>query len=160
MRPFQDVLLDLGARLGLPGMTAEDGSPRYPGGYSDYIVNHERKPGVGSLMGWRGQGGDKKGVGEPNPEQLKRYIENGCFWQDEIPDEATFFKHANQAYLDYATDMGFIDKPEPIIIPALQRSSSEVQAGRGWPQCPAAAGDPSRARRHVLRPSAVLVSAF
>ena len=116
VRPFQDVLLDLGARLGLPGMTAEDGSPRYPGGYSDYIVNHERKPGVGSLMGFRGQGGDKKGVGEPNPDQLERYIENGCFWQDEIPEEAAFFKQANQAYLDYATDMGFIDKPEPIII--------------------------------------------
>ena len=51
MRPFQDVLLDLGTRLGLPGMTTEDGKPRYPGGYADYLVNHERKPGVGSLMG-------------------------------------------------------------------------------------------------------------
>ncbi|MEM8949279.1 MAG: molybdopterin oxidoreductase family protein [Pseudomonadota bacterium] len=116
VRPFQDVLLDLGTRLGLPGMTKDDGSPRYPGGYSDYIVNHERKPGVGSLMGFRGKDGSKKGVGEPNPDQLERYIENGCFWQDEIPAEATFFKHANQAYLDYATEMGFIDKPEPITI--------------------------------------------
>ncbi|HLS68725.1 MAG TPA: molybdopterin-dependent oxidoreductase, partial [Kiloniellales bacterium] len=47
VRPFQDVLLDLGARLGLPGMTKEDGTPLYPGGYADYIVNHERTPGVG-----------------------------------------------------------------------------------------------------------------
>ena len=47
VRPFQDVVLDLGARLGLPGFVAEDGTPAYPGGYSDYIVNHERAPGVG-----------------------------------------------------------------------------------------------------------------
>ncbi|TMJ67934.1 MAG: formate dehydrogenase, partial [Alphaproteobacteria bacterium] len=32
VRPFQDVLLELGARLKLPGMTKEDGTPRYPGG--------------------------------------------------------------------------------------------------------------------------------
>ncbi len=116
VRPFQDVLLDLGARLGLPGMTTDDGSPRYPDGYADYIVNHERKPGVGSLMGWRGHDGTKPGKGEPNPNQLQAYIDNGCYWQDEIPKEAAYFKHANRAYLDYATSMGFIDEPAPITI--------------------------------------------
>jgi anaerobic selenocysteine-containing dehydrogenase len=116
VRPFQDVLLDLGARIGLPGMTADDGSPRYPGGYSDYLVNHERKPGVGSLMGWRGKGGSEKGKGAPNPDQLQHYIQNGCYWQDKIPKEAAFFKHANRAYLDYATSMGFIDEAAPITI--------------------------------------------
>jgi len=116
VRPFQDVILDLGARLGLPGMTGEDGAPRYPGGYADYLVNHERKPGVGSLMGWRGEDGSNKGVGAPNPDQLDRYIENGCFWHDEMPEEAAFFKHANQRYLDYAVEMGFIDNAAPITI--------------------------------------------
>jgi len=116
VRPFQDVLLELGARLGLPGMTAGDGSPLYPGGYADYLVNHERKPGFGSLMGFRGADGSMKGFGEPNPDQLERYIENGCFWQDQIPHEAAYFKHANQAYLDYATDMGFLDEAKPIVI--------------------------------------------
>ena len=48
VRAFQSVLLDLGARLGLPGMTLPDGTARYPGGYPDYIVNHERAPGLGS----------------------------------------------------------------------------------------------------------------
>jgi anaerobic selenocysteine-containing dehydrogenase len=33
VRGFQDVLIDLGARLGLPGIVKEDGSPAYPGGY-------------------------------------------------------------------------------------------------------------------------------
>jgi len=122
VRPFQDVLLDLGARLGLPGMAADNGSPRYPGGYADYLVNHERKPGVGSLMGFRGADGSKKGKGEPNPEQLERYVENGCFWQDEIPHEAAYFKHANQAYLDYATEMGLIDEPAPIVIQLYNES--------------------------------------
>src|SRR3546814_8839458 len=44
VRPFQDVLIDLGARLGLPGFVTGDGAPQYPGGYPDYIVNHERSP--------------------------------------------------------------------------------------------------------------------
>jgi anaerobic selenocysteine-containing dehydrogenase len=115
VRPFQDVLLELGYRLGLPGMTNEDGSPTYPGGYPDYIVNHERKPGVGSLMGWRGEDGSAVGRGAPNARQLERYIANDCFWHEEIPETARYFKHANQAYLDYAAARGFIEKPEPII---------------------------------------------
>ena len=44
VRPFQDVLIDLGARLGLLGLIKEGGQKRYPGGYKDYIVNHERQP--------------------------------------------------------------------------------------------------------------------
>ena len=44
VRAFQDVLIDLGARLKLPGFTKPDGTARYPGGYPDYIVNHERAP--------------------------------------------------------------------------------------------------------------------
>src|SRR3546814_16062155 len=49
VRPFQDVLIDLGARLGLPGLTNDDGTPRFPGGYADYIANHARAPGIGML---------------------------------------------------------------------------------------------------------------
>jgi anaerobic selenocysteine-containing dehydrogenase len=115
VRPFQDVLIDLGARLKLPGLTAEDGSPKYPGGYPDYIVNHERKPGVGSLMGWRGADGDHTGKGAPNPAQLEKYIENQCFWHETFKPEQRYFKHANQDYLDYAAAMGFIDRAEPIV---------------------------------------------
>jgi anaerobic selenocysteine-containing dehydrogenase len=132
VRPFQDVLLELGYRLGLPGMTNAEGSPTYPGGYPDYIVNHERKPGVGSLMGWRGEDGSAVGKGAPNAQQLERYIENDCFWHERIPEEARFFKHANRAYLDYAAARGFIEKPDPVIFQiyseVLQRFR---QAARG-----------------------------
>src|SRR5947209_10255974 len=38
VRPFQDVLIELGARLGLPAFVTPDGVPRYPGGYKDYIA--------------------------------------------------------------------------------------------------------------------------
>ena len=116
VRPFQEVLLDLGARLGLPGMVNDDGSPKYPGGYPDYLVNHERAPGVGPLAGFRGADGQAMGKGQPNPNQLDAYIENGCFWRDEMPAEARYFKNVNQAYLDYAAGMGLIGAADPVIL--------------------------------------------
>ena len=116
VRPFQDVLIDLGARLSLPGFTTDEGVPLYPGGYADYIVNHERRPGVGPLAGWRGAGGTESGVGAPNSNQLERYIENGCFWRSELRDGQRYFKNVNRDYLDYAFEMGFTDRREPIIL--------------------------------------------
>jgi sulfite dehydrogenase (quinone) subunit SoeA len=115
VRPFQTVLLDIGTRLGLPGMTRTDGSPRYPGGYPDYIVNHERAPGIGPLAGFRGPNGRSQGRGTPNPEQLQHYIDNGCHWFYELPDHMKYYRHVNWAYLDWATFFGFIGKPEPVI---------------------------------------------
>jgi anaerobic selenocysteine-containing dehydrogenase len=115
VRPFQTVLLDLGARLGLPGMVTPDGAPRYPGGYADYIVNHERAPGLGPLAGFRGPGGTMEGKGPPNPDQLKQYIENGCHWFHELPHHMRYYRHVNPAYLEWATSFGFLGKPEPII---------------------------------------------
>jgi len=115
VRPFQSVLLDLGARLGLPGMTRLDGLPRYPGGYADYIVHHERAPGIGPLAGFRGPNGKAQGRGTPNPEQLQHYIDNGCHWFYELPDHMKYYRHVNWAYLDWATFFGFLARPEPII---------------------------------------------
>jgi len=116
VRPFQDVLIDLGARLGLPGFTKDDGSPLYPGGYSDYIVNHERTPGIGPLAGWRGENGETYGRGAVNPKQLEKYIENGGFWQHHLPPEQQYYKHANKDYLEFAAYMGFIPKAEQIVM--------------------------------------------
>ncbi|HKY95317.1 MAG TPA: molybdopterin dinucleotide binding domain-containing protein, partial [Kiloniellales bacterium] len=125
VRPFQDVLIELGWRLGLPGLTKEDGSPRFPGGYADYLVHHERKPGQGSLAGWRGTDGSAEGLGAPNENQLERYIANGCFWRSEIPGNARFSRHANPAYLAWAKKMGLLDNENPIVLQfygeALQR---------------------------------------
>jgi sulfite dehydrogenase (quinone) subunit SoeA len=116
VRPFQDVLLEIGVRLGLPGVTRPDGAPRYPGGYPDYIVNHERRPGLGPLAGWRGAEGENFGRGAPNPHQLERYVANGCFWKHVLPEDQLYFKHANKAYLETAVEMGLIDTPDPIVL--------------------------------------------
>ena len=127
VRPFQEVLIDLGARLGLPGFVNEDGAPKYPGGYPDYIVNHQRGDGVGPLAGWRGEDGTSHGRGAVNPDQLDRYIENGCFWHDELAPEAQYFKHSNGAYLDYAHRLGWIPNTDQIV---LQLYSEQVQKFR------------------------------
>jgi anaerobic selenocysteine-containing dehydrogenase len=116
VRPFQEVLIDLGTRLGLPGLAHEDGSPRYPGGFADYLVNHERAPGIGMLAGWRGGNGEHHGAGAPNPGQLRRYVENGCFWEHRLAPEQRYFKHANRDYLEYAASVGFVRQPDQIVL--------------------------------------------
>ncbi len=116
VRPFQDVVLDLGVRLGLPGMVDDNGAPLYPGGYSDYLVNHERAPGVGPLSGWRGENGESHGKGVPNKNQMQKYIENGCYWEYELEEAEQYNRFANQAYLETATKMGWMGSPEPIVL--------------------------------------------
>ena len=114
VRGFQSVLVDLGARLGLPGFVNDDGSAKYRD-YADYITNHIRRPGVGPLAGWRGKDEQGAGRGEPNPDQLDRYIENGGFWMEHVPEEASFYKPWNTAYQDWAVEKGFFDKPAPYL---------------------------------------------
>ena len=115
VRAFQDVLIDLGARLKLPGFTNPDGGPKFPGGYPDYIVNHERSPGIGPLAGWRGRQGEKFGAGEPNPLQLERYIANGSYHIHHLDDGQRYMRHANKRYLEFAKSVGFIGGTDPII---------------------------------------------
>ena len=126
VRGFQSVLLDLGARLQLPGMVNADGSAKYKD-YADYIVNHERKPGIGPLAGFRGANGEAAGRGAVNPEQLNSYIANGGFWHHDIPESAAYCKQANQHYQDFAVAMGFFDSPQPV---TFQIYSEELQSFR------------------------------
>ncbi len=116
VKAFQEVVIELGYRLGLPAFTTEDGERKFPGGYPDYLVNHQRGPGIGPLAGWRNPDGSGQGRGEPNPNQLDRYIANGCFWKHELAPEQRYFKHSNPAYLEWARDMGFIPNAEPIVL--------------------------------------------
>ncbi len=116
VRPFQDVLLDLGARLGLPGMVTPEGAPRYPGGYADYLANHERAPGIGPLAGWRGEDGTQVGRGAANPRQLEAYAAHGCFWRHELAPSERFYRYANAEYLGFAVRMGFVAEAAPIVL--------------------------------------------
>ncbi len=115
VRGFQSVLLDLGARLGLPGMVDADGTATYAD-YADYIVNHERKPGIGPLAGWRtDETGLTHGRGLPNGAQLDEYIAHGGFFVAHVPKNAAYFKPWNRAYQEWAVGMGFYDSPQPYL---------------------------------------------
>ncbi|WP_282078039.1 molybdopterin oxidoreductase family protein [Epibacterium ulvae] len=114
VRGFQSTLVHLANRLGMPGFVNEDGSAKYED-YADYIVNHERKPGIGPLAGFRGTDGSKVGRGEVNPNQIDQYIENGGFFVSHIPEEASYYKPWNMAYQNWAVDMGLFDAPTPYL---------------------------------------------
>ena len=148
VRPFQDVLIDIGTRLGLPGLVNTDGSPRYPRGFAQYMVEHERAPGVGMLAGWRGSNGSKQGFGEPNPGQLARYIEHGCVWEAKVPDAGRYYKMANRDYLEWAKTLGFVGSTDAMVMQlyceTLQRFRLAAQ-GHGKTQ------PPERERARVAR---------
>ncbi|WP_298562001.1 molybdopterin oxidoreductase family protein [uncultured Aliiroseovarius sp.] len=114
VRGFQTVLIQLGVKMGLPGFVNEDGSAKYED-YADYIVNHERRPGVGPLAGWRGEDGNGKGRGEPNPAQIDKYIENGGFWINHVPENASFYKPWNKHYQEWAVKRGIFDVESPYV---------------------------------------------
>ncbi len=115
VRSFQSVLCELGARLNLPGFVNDDGSQKFAD-YADYITNHQRRPGIGPLAGWRmGENGLQHGRGGPNEAQINAYIENGGFFSEHIPEGANYYKPWNTAYQDWAVDMGLYDSPQPYI---------------------------------------------
>ena len=148
VRGFQSVLLDLGARLGLPGMVHADGSPQYRD-YADYITRHERTPGVGLLAGWRGEHGELQGKGAPNPDQLQRYIDNGGFWHAPVPESGGYFKMANRDYVEWAKDMGFIANTAPIVLQLYSETLQKFRlAGEGFGDCPAPESERERIRTY------------
>ncbi|MFC5491354.1 molybdopterin oxidoreductase family protein [Dokdonella soli] len=148
VRPFQDVLLDLGARLKLPGLVDEAGAAKYPRGYAQYMIEHERAPGVGLLAGWRGADGSLAGVGAPNPNQLERYIEHGCYWHHEVPAAGRYYKMANRDYLDWAKSLGFVGSTQPIV---MQFYAETLQRFRLAAQGHGAMQPPERDRARVAR---------
>ncbi len=129
VRPFQSVLIDLGARLGLPGFVNEDGAPKYRD-YADYIVNHERMPGIGPLAGWRGEDGATFGAGKPNPDQLQRYIDNGGFWHHDLAEDQRFYKMANRVLSRFRGAHGLHGQDGAGPFPALFGAAAELPACR------------------------------
>ena len=116
-KPFQDVLVELGGRLGLPAFVDEQGKPRYRD-YRDFVVNYETAPGsgIGFLAGWRGKGGEKFLRGEPNPRQWEMYAENDCVFHYKLPRSYQYMRNWNKGYLQWAQDHGMTRYAEPINI--------------------------------------------
>jgi anaerobic selenocysteine-containing dehydrogenase len=116
-KPFQDVLIELGSRLGLPAFTNADGSRKFRD-YADFVVNYETSPGsgIGFLAGWRGKGGEKFMKGEPNPRQWEMYEKNNCVFQYELPKSYQYMRNWNQGYLEWARRHVLTRYAEPINI--------------------------------------------
>ncbi len=131
VRPWQEVMVELAARLGFPAFVNEDGSPRYDG-YQDFIVRFQKAPGIGFLAGWRGEDGKAHLRGEPNPDQWQRYIENQCFYEYRLPEHMRFYRFANRDYLEFAQDAGFNTSTDPIVMEIYSESLQRFRlAGRG-----------------------------
>ena len=147
-KPFQDVLVELASRLGLPAFVDARGERRFAD-YTDFVVNWETEPGsgIGFLAGWRGKAGDKAMVGEPNPDQWKRYEENGCFFHHELPKSYQYMRNWNQGYLEWAQKHRLVRYAEPLLIhiysEVLQKFRLSAQ-GKGDQRQP-----PDRLRNHI-----------
>ncbi|MCU0952750.1 MAG: molybdopterin oxidoreductase family protein, partial [Burkholderiaceae bacterium] len=112
-RPFQEVIVELASRLKLPAFTTADGGRKFRD-YPDFIVRFEHKPGIGFLMGWRGEDGTQHMKGAPNPRQWEMYAQNNCVFHHAMPASMQYMRNWNHAYLDFAMDMGFRQKNDPI----------------------------------------------
>ncbi|MEL7095560.1 MAG: molybdopterin oxidoreductase family protein [Pseudomonadota bacterium] len=127
VRGFQTVLVQLANMLELPGFVNDDRTPKYKD-YADYMTNHQRKPGIGPLAGWRKKGnGISHGRGDPNANQLDRYIENGGFFVSHIPESCAYYKPWNMGYQDWAVDMGLFDSPQPYLFDVYVETMRKFQ---------------------------------
>ena len=116
-KPFQEVLIEVGSRLGLPAFVTKDGARKYRD-YPDFITNYETEPGsgIGFLAGWRGKGGEKFMKGEPNPRQWEMYEKNNCVYHYHLPKSYQYMRNWNKGYLQWAQDHRLTRYTDPINI--------------------------------------------
>jgi anaerobic selenocysteine-containing dehydrogenase len=116
-KPFQEVLIELGTRLKLPAFVTKEGVRKYRD-YPDFIVNYETEPGsgIGFLAGWRGKGGEKSLLGEPNPNQWEMYEKNNCVFHYELPRSYQYMRNWNKGYLEWSQRNRITRYAEPILI--------------------------------------------
>ena len=101
-------------------------------GLPDFIVNFEQAPGIGFLAGWRGPNGDQFLKGKPNPKQWEAYIANESFFSWHWPEHMRYMRFINKDYLDFAAEVGFIAKSEPIIMQLYSEPLQKFRlAGQG-----------------------------
>jgi len=103
VRPWQEVLIDIGTRLGFPALTQSDGSAKFAD-YKDFITNWEKAPGIGFLAGWRGENGD----------------------------EQRYYRFANKDYLEWAKSVGYNGHSGPIVMELYSETLQKFRlAGQG-----------------------------
>ncbi len=140
-KPFQEVLIELGTRLKLPAFVNNKGQRKYRD-YPDFITNFETEPGsgIGFLAGWRGKGGEKFMMGEPNPNQWEMYEKNNCVYHYELPKSYQYMRNWNRGYLKWAQAHRLTRYEEPINIhiysEVLQKFRLAAQGKRPGKQPP------------------------
>jgi anaerobic selenocysteine-containing dehydrogenase len=116
-KPFQEVLIELASRLKFPAFVHADGARKYRD-YPDFIVNYETEPGsgIGFLAGWRGRGGEKTMIGEPNPKQWEMYEKNNCVFHHRLPRSYQYMRNWNQGYHEWAQRTRVRRYTDPVVI--------------------------------------------
>ena len=111
------MLIELGGRLKLPAFSHADGSRKFRD-YPDFIINYETEPGsgIGFLAGWRGKGGEKFMVGEPNPRQWEMYAKNNCVFQHRLPPSYQYMRNWNRGYMEWAQRVRIRRFGDPVMI--------------------------------------------
>jgi anaerobic selenocysteine-containing dehydrogenase len=112
-KPFQEVLIELASRLKFPAFTGAEGARKFKD-YPDFVVNFQPQPGIGFLMGWRGEDGTEHLRGAPNPKQWEMYEKNGCVFQYHLREDQQYMRNWNQSYLDFAKEKGWRQKNDPV----------------------------------------------
>ena len=102
-RPRRGAPVPVGAgrsrpdRLGLPGFVDRRRPASATRDYADYIIRHERRPGVGPLMGLSRRRKPDRAAARPTPTRSTRYIANGGFFTAEVPAEAALLQALERA---------------------------------------------------------------
>ncbi|MBK8452821.1 MAG: molybdopterin-dependent oxidoreductase [Thiofilum sp.] len=133
VKPWQEVQIELGLRLGFPALTKPDGSRKYKD-YKDFIINWEREPGIGFLAGWRldENGNEVHLRGKPNPKQWERYAEEGAFFEYHLPHNTRYYRHANKDYLELAKSAAWVGSTKQIVMELYSEPQQRFKlAGQG-----------------------------
>jgi sulfite dehydrogenase (quinone) subunit SoeA len=139
-KPFQEVLIELASRLGLPAFVDGEGRRKYRD-YPEFIVRHETEAGsgIGFLAGWRGADGSKALLGEPNPRQWEMYEKNNCVFHYKLPPSYAYMRNWNRGYMEWAQRMRLRRYGEPILVHLYSEVLQKFRlAAQGkWPgRCP------------------------
>jgi anaerobic selenocysteine-containing dehydrogenase len=133
--PFQDVLIDLGTRLGLPGLTGEDGKREIsPVATHNISSSTERAPVSGLLAGWRWPGRQAQAASanriRTSSMTTKRIIATGM---PQCRSRARYYKMANRDYLAWAKSLGFVGSSDAIGSSCIPSGRQTVPAGCARP---------------------------
>ena len=150
-------------------MAEPDGTPTYRD-YADYMVRHQRRPGVGPLAGWRGEDGAPRAAAPPtrtSSTATSRTAASGRRMSRRRPPTSS---RGTPPTRTGRWRTGFYDTPAALPLPALRRAAGaasrpppSARATRQPPDAPArpprprhgaAAGLVSAALRRRPRPAA------